>query len=145
MSEAVEPSPLTSKRARARRLALSAGATVSAAMANVPENAAYGLIAMAPLGLAFGPVAMALAVLGAVVANVVANGLGAGRLASGPRSSLALLTTGLVASLAASPVAEGSLSALQVLVSVALALVGAGLLQCVFGWLGLGNLVKFRV
>jgi sulfate permease, SulP family len=66
----------------------------------VPENPAYGLIAMAPLGAAFGPEAMALAILGAVVANAVASVSGAGRLAVGPRSSVALLTAGLVASLA---------------------------------------------
>ena len=120
-----------------------AAATISAALANVPENAAYGLIATAPLGLAFGPTAMALAVLGAVVSNLVANGLGAGRLASGPRSSLALLTAGLTASLVASPIADGGHGAVQVLVCVALALVGAGLLQCAFGVLGLGNLVKY--
>lgn len=128
---------------RARGWASRAAVTVSAALAHVPENAAYGLLAMAPLGLAFGPTAMALAIFGAVVANTVAHVLGGGRLASGPRSSLALLTAGLVANLVVSPVAEGDLGVLQVLVSVALALVGAGLLQCLFGWLGLGNLVKF--
>jgi SulP family sulfate permease len=58
-------------------------------------------------------------------------------------AELASLTAGLVANLVASPVADGHLGVLQVLVSVALALVGAGLLQCLFGWLGLGNLVKF--
>ena len=143
MNASVKAAARSPALSRARSWASSAAATVSAALANVPENAAYGLMAMAPLGLAFGPTAMALAILGAVIANTVAHSLGAGRLASGPRSSLALLTAGLVASLVVSPVAAGDLGVLQVLVCVAWALVGAGLLQCLFGWLGLGNLVKF--
>ena len=143
MNEPLEASAQSSTLSRARGWASSAAATMSAALANVPENAAYGLMAMAPLGLAFGPTAMALAILGAVVANTVAHAMGAGRLASGPRSSLALLTAGLVASLVVSPLAAGDLGVLQVLVCVALAVAAAGLLQCLFGWLGLGNLVKF--
>jgi sulfate permease, SulP family len=144
MNESVEAvSRHTGARVRSRNWASGAVATVSAALAHVPENAAYGLMAMAPLGLAFGPTAMALAVLGAVIANTVAHALGAGRLASGPRSSLALLTAGLMANLVTSPLATGELGVLQVLICVAVAVVCAGLLQALFGALGVGNLVKF--
>jgi SulP family sulfate permease len=143
MIEPVDAPSRAALPARLRRWAAEAGATASAALAHVPENAAYGLMAMAPLGLAFGPMAMALAVLGAVVANTVGQALGAGRLASGPRSSLALLTAGLVANLVSGPLAVGELGTLQVLVAVALAVGGAGLLQALFGVLGLGNLVKY--
>lgn len=130
-------------QAAALRKVSSVAATLSAALANVPENAAYGLIAMAPLGLAFGPAAMAMAILGAVVSNAVGSLLGAGRLAAGPRSSLALLTAGLIANLTNGPLAQGDWGPWPILLSVGLALMGAGLLQCCFGALGLGNLVKF--
>ena len=83
MNEPLEAAAQSPMLSRARGWASSAVATLSAALANVPENAADGLMAMAPLGLAFGPTAMALSILGAVVANTVAHTLGAGRLASG--------------------------------------------------------------
>ena len=56
---------------------------LAAAIANAPENAVYGLLAYAPLGVVYGPEKMALALLGTVIANAVATTLGAGRLVSG--------------------------------------------------------------
>jgi SulP family sulfate permease len=124
---------------RWRRFVSGVGAALSSTAAHAPENAAYGLMAMAPLGAAFGPVAMGLALLGAALASATASLLGGGRLALDAGAALALLTTGLVAALL--PLAGGQPYA--VLPLLALAIVGAGLLQMLFGLLRLGGLVKF--
>jgi SulP family sulfate permease len=116
---------------------------MSTALAHAPENAAYGLIALAPLGLAFGPTAMALALLGTVVANIVASVGGAGRLVGGQRAALALLTAGFVAALSARLAANGSQAIGTILFLLAVGVVGAGALQVAFGLLKLGTLVKF--
>ena len=116
---------------------------LSAALAQAPESAAYGLLALAPLGLAFGPQAMALALLGAVVANIVAGVLGAGRLVSGPRAALSLVLAALASALVSYEGPQGRLSAAQVLCLLAVCVVGAGLLQVLFGALRLGSIVKF--
>ncbi|WP_162247053.1 SLC26A/SulP transporter family protein [Rhizobacter sp. Root404] len=118
-------------------------AVLSNAVAHAPETAAYGLLAFAPLGVAFAPVAMGLALLGSVVANVVASALGAGRLVSGPRAALALLTAALVAALVAALESRHVMSTALVLTLCAIGVVGAGALQVGFGLLRLGNIVKY--
>jgi SulP family sulfate permease len=126
-----------------RRALSSAATVVSASIAHAPENAAYGLMALAPLGAAFAPQAMALALLGAVVANTVASLVGGGRLVSGPRASLALLTASLCAALLTRLVPLGDDAPYMVLLLLALGIVAAGALQVLFGLLKLGNIVKF--
>jgi SulP family sulfate permease len=116
---------------------------VSNAVAHAPETAAYGLLAFAPLGMAFAPVAMGLALLGSVVANAVAGALGAGRLVSGPRAALSLLTAALVAALVGVLEPHGPVSAVLVLALCAAGVIGAGALQVAFGLLRLGNIVKY--
>ena len=120
-----------------------ATASLSTALAHAPENAAYGLMALAPLGPAFGPAAMAMALLGTVVANLVASSIGAGRLVSGQRASLSLLTAGLVAALSAKLAPQGGQAVGPVLFLVGLGVVCAGGLQVAFGLLKLGTIVKF--
>ena len=116
---------------------------LAAALAHAPENAAYGLMAFAPLGAAFGPVAMSLALLGAAVANLVATVCGAGRLVGGPRASLALLTAGLVAALVPLWPATDLAGAWRVAAIVGLGVVAAGALQLLFGALRFGGIVKY--
>jgi SulP family sulfate permease len=120
---------------------------VSAAVAHAPENAAYGLVALAPLGAAWGPQAMAYALVGSIVACTVAGLLGAGHLVSGPRASLALLTAGLAAQLVRAVEDSGHAGEGQavaaVLLLMALALVLGGLFQIAFGVLRLGSVVKY--
>lgn len=116
---------------------------MSTALAHAPENAAYGLIALAPLGLAFGPAAMALALLGTVVANIVASLAGAGRLVCGQRASFSLLTAGLVAALSARLASHGAQAIGPILFLLAIGVACAGALQVAFGLLKLGTLVKF--
>lgn len=129
---------------RWRRAASSVGAALSSTAAHAPENAAYGLMALAPLGAAFGPVAMGLALLGAALASATASMLGGGRLALDAGAALALLTTGLVAALLPHlPAASGPAAGFGVLLLVAVGIVAAGLLQMLFGLLRIGGLVKF--
>jgi len=115
--------------------------TAAAVAAHAPESAAYGLIAMAPLGAAFAPGAMMLTLVGAALANAVASVLGGGRLVCGPRASLALLTAGFVAALlhTLGPAASPWL----VVLLLSLSHVAAGVLQAVFGVLRFGGIVKF--
>ncbi len=112
-------------------------------MAHAPENAAYGLIALAPLGPAFAPQAMALALLGAALGNIVACTMGGGRIVSGAKTATALLTAALVANLLVHHPLLSSRDLLQLLVLVGLGLAAAGAMQYVFGLLRLGVLVKF--
>lgn len=116
---------------------------MSTALAHAPENAAHGLIALAPLGLAFGPTGMALALLGTVVANIVASVGGAGRLVSGQRASLSLLTAAFVAALSARLASHGAPAIGPILFLLAIGVACAGALQVAFGLLKLGTLVKF--
>ena len=127
-----------------RRHATLAGAVLGAALSQAPVDAALGLIALAPLGIA--TQAMALVLLGSAVANGVACLVGGGRLVGGQRPATVLLTAGLVASLATRPALhrpDGSIDVLVVLMLVAIGLVGAAVLQMLFGVLRVGTLVKY--
>ena len=123
------------------------GATVlsaiSIAVAHAPENAGYGLVAFAPLGLAFGPTAMGLALIGSVITNAIASTAGGGRLVGSQRASLSLLLSGLLASLSTTLAADGDASPARILSIAALAVTCTGLLQLLFGWLRLGRIVKY--
>jgi SulP family sulfate permease len=143
MSTAVSQAIGSSLYARLRRLLSACVAAVSSTAAHAPENAAYGLMAMAALGAAFGPTAMGLALLGAAVASGVASVLGGGRLAGDAGAALALLTTGMVAALARELPAGTPDAAWSVLALLAIGIAGAGLLQVVYGLLDVGELVKF--
>jgi SulP family sulfate permease len=117
---------------------------LAAVLTHAPENAAYGLMAFAPLGVAFGPMAMSLALLAAVAANAVASVLGGGHLVGGPRAALALLTAALIQSLL--PLWQSGQAATDAALILALVAAGvalAGLLQVGYGLLRLGSLVKY--
>ncbi|RVU44510.1 SulP family inorganic anion transporter [Rubrivivax rivuli] len=117
---------------------------LAAVLTHAPENAAYGLMAFAPLGVAFGPVAMSLALLAAVAANALASMLGGGHLVGGPRAALALLTAALIQSLL--PLWQSGQAATDTALILALVAAGvalAGLLQVGYGLLRLGSLVKY--
>jgi len=116
---------------------------LAAAWSQAPESVAYGLLALAPMGPAMAARAMAMALVGAVLANIVIALAGAGRLVTAPRAALALLTSGLVGTLVAHPSANGPLAPAVILGLVAVGLVVAGALQMLFGALRIGNIVKF--
>lgn len=126
-------------------LSATANAAASAAT-HAPENAAYGLMALAPLGAAFGPVAMGLALLGAAVGSATASLAGAGRLVGDAGAALALLTGALVSALLphlASAGLAGDAAAWPVLVLVALGIAAGGVLTALFGLLRVGGVVKY--
>ncbi|MDH4392298.1 MAG: SulP family inorganic anion transporter [Aquabacterium sp.] len=112
-------------------------------LAQAPETLAYGLLALAPLGAAFGPQAMGLALASAVLANVVAALAGGGRVISAPRAAMALLCGAMVGVLVSHRGPAGALTLAHVLALLAGALAAAGALQMLFGLLRLGEIVKF--
>lgn len=116
---------------------------LSVAWSQAPECVAYGLLALAPLGSSLSPQAMALALLGTVLANGVAAALGEGRLVSGPRAALSLLTAGLLSALVAYRGPSGPLPVWMVLGLLALSIGAAGLLQILLGALRIGSIVKY--
>ena len=126
-----------------RQAGSSAAAAIASAATHAPENAAYGLIAFAALGGAFGPVAMGLALLGAAAGSIASTAFGAGRLADDAGAALALLTAGLVAALLPHVQGSGTEAGWQVLLLVALAIASTGVLVVLFGLLRLGAIVKF--
>lgn len=129
--------------ARWREILSTAGTATSSALTHAPENAAYGLMALAPLGAAFGPTAMGLALLGAAAASATASVFGGGRLVGDAGAALALLTTGLVAALLPHVSGPQGGTAWVVLGLVALGIAAAGVLTALFGLLRIGALVKF--
>ncbi len=128
---------------RWREIRSAAGTVFSSALTHAPENAAYGLMAMAPLGAAFGSWAMGLALLGSAVACAAASVIGAGRLVDDAGAALALLTTGLVAALLPHMGAPAGDASWSVLILVALGIGAGGLLTMLLGLLRVGRIVKF--
>lgn len=120
-----------------------ASTAMSSALTHAPENAAYGLMALAPLGAAFGSMAMGLALLGAAASSATASVFGGGRLVGDAGAALALLTTGLVAALLPHVPASQPGAAWAVLALVALGIAAAGVFTALFGLLRIGGLVKF--
>jgi SulP family sulfate permease len=116
---------------------------MSSALTHAPENAAYGLMALAALGAAFGPLSMGLAILGAVVGCAVGSLAGSGRLVNDSGAALALLTAGLVSALVPLVPGTGPEAGWTVLVLVALAIAATGVLTILCGLLSLGAVVKF--
>lgn len=119
---------------------------LTTALAQMPFDAIYGTIAFAALGPRHAPMAVASALVGSIVAHVVAMLAGSRHLVLGPRPATTLLVAGLVATLLAHPALHGAGGAPDVpllLALVALGLAMAGVLQLVFGLLKLGSLTKY--
>ncbi len=143
MPRATQAVPTSTGANRLRQAGSTAAAAIASAATHAPENAAYGLIAFAALGSAFGPVAMGLALLGAAVGSIAASLVGAGRLADDAGAALALLTAGLVAALLPHVQGSGTEAGWQVLMLVALGVAATGVLVMLSGLLHLGAIVKF--
>lgn len=119
---------------------------VTAALAQMPFDAIYGTIAFGALGPRYAAMAVASALIGSIVAHVVATLAGSRHLLLGPRPATTLLVAGLVATLLAHPAlrsADGAPDVPLLLALVALGLAMAGVLQLVFGLLRLGSLTKY--
>jgi len=119
---------------------------VTTALAQMPFDAIYGTIAFAALGPHYASMAVASALVGSVVAHVVALLAGSRHLVLGLRPATTLLVAGLVATLLAHPALHGADGAPDVPLLLALVALGvalAGALQLVFGLLKLGSLTKY--
>ncbi len=121
-----------------------AGGATSAAV-GVTLALSTGLIAFAPLGPAFAAIGVEAAFAAAIAGNVVATLCGGSVLGgSGPRASVALVTAGLVASLAQDPaIAPAVHGPARLLALTATTVALAGLLQVLFGLFRLGKVVRF--
>lgn len=122
---------------------------VTAAVIGLPKNIAYGLIALAPLGVAWQGQGVMAGFAAAIVGGGVAALLGGTpALISGPSAAAALVFAGTISQLAAvapqfaSEVAPESYQLLALVMGF-LVMALAGLWQVVFGFLRLGNLIKF--
>lgn len=116
---------------------------LSVAWSQAPESMAYGLLALSPMGATLSSAAMAMALLGAAVANLVAALVGAGRLVTAPRAALSLLTAGLISALVAYQGPTGPLPPSVIMGLVALSLIAAGGLQMLLGALHIGSIIKY--
>ncbi len=140
----IDAAAATAAKARHWRGAIAGAATT--ALVQMPFDAIYGTIAFAALGSQFTPRAVAGALVGSIVSNVVATLAGSRNLILGPRPATTLLVAGLVATLLANPAmhrADGAPDLPLLLALVALGLALAGVLQIVFGGLELGKLTKY--
>jgi SulP family sulfate permease len=105
-----------------------------------------GVIALAPLGVDHVGAGIRAALVSAIVGNAVASVVGGIRFPnSGPRAAVTLIYAAFIASLiGALPAAARTAGAIEgALFLGAVSVVGAGLLQTLFGLLRLGGLVKF--
>ena len=119
---------------------LSGGLT--AAIITLPMSIGYGLLAFAPLGLAFAPQAAMLGVTTAVIAGFLAALCGGTTIqVTGAQAALTLVVGTLVGSLASHSAIFSRPELMIGLVSICVFL--AGLFQMVFSALGLSSLVKY--
>lgn len=121
---------------------------MASAVTHAPENAAYGLMALAPWAWRSGrwPWAMGLALLGAALGCASSSVAGSGRLVVDAGAALALLTGGLVAALLTLVPAAGGAEGWTVLALAALAalaIAAGGVLTTLFGLLRVGGVVKY--
>ena len=133
-----------SRRAAAWRGEVVGG--VSAALAGLPVELNYGLMALAPLGVALGPVGVTAALHGTIIACLVQVLLRGRRLMIlGSRPGVMLIIASLVAALMTrTDFAPGGIPDVPgILGMVLLCVVLAGLLQSMFGLLGFGRLIAF--
>lgn len=122
---------------------------ITAAVIGLPKNIAYGLIALAPLGTAW----QGQGVMAGFAAAIVGGGLaallgGTPALISAPSAAAALVFASTISQLiAVAPQFAGDVAPenyqLLVLVLGFLVMALAGLCQVIFGFLRLGNLIKF--
>lgn len=121
---------------------LGAGA---AAVVTIPLSIAYGLLAFAPLGSGFAAQAVLIGVFSAFITGLTASLLGgASILITAPTAPLTLVVSSITGALVASPLLAGIPSPESLILALlALSVLTGGLVQIAFGFLRLGNLVKY--
>lgn len=123
-----------------------ASGAIAAALIAIPQAMSLGVLAFAALGPAYAALGVVAGLLASVIGNLVVVALPAARCQiMGARSSATVVFAAMVAALAAHPLlqtADGPDPAQVITVAFA-ALLGAGVLQVVFGLTGLGRAVRF--
>ncbi len=122
-----------------------AGGAFTAALVQMPVEAAYGVIALAPLGPQYAPIGILSALYSACIGNAVAGLAGSRMMLGGPRTSLTLLVAALCAVLAGQPAfqAEDGIDLPKVMGFLSLGLLLAGVLQVALGRLRWGSITKY--
>ncbi len=119
---------------------------ITSAIAGLPVELNYGLIAVAPLGAAFASMGIMAAIYSAAAAGLVGALAGSrGAMIAGSRPALMLIVASLIASLMQDPVfiSNGQPRAGLMMVMVVLTVMLAGLIQIGFGLLRLGRVITF--
>lgn len=119
---------------------------LSAAIITLPMSIAYGIAAFATLGPDFRPHAALIGLNAAIVGGFFAALLGGTPAQiSGPKATLTLFMTTVVAGLAADPILQGLPPGKEwiILGLASLCVAVGGITQVLSGRLGLGNIVKY--
>jgi len=118
---------------------------VSAAIISIPLSIGYGIIVYGPLGVEFLPFAALLGIYGCLIGGICASLLGGTDIQiTAPKAPLSLILAAFVAPLALSLQIPDVASRNILIVGLAsLCVLIAGIIQFLFGKLGLGNLVKY--
>src|SRR5690606_508218 len=116
-----------------------------AALVQMPVEAAYGVIALAPLGPQYAPIGILSALYSACIGNAVAGLAGSRMMLGGPRTSLTLLVAALCTVLASQPAfqADYGIDLPMVMGFLSLGLMLAGSMQVALGRLRWGSITKY--
>ncbi len=129
-----------------RNSAADAWGGFTAALIAIPHAMGLGLLAFAALGPAYAPVGVAAGLLSVVVGNLVGGLLPSARCQlMGARTSATVVFAGIIATLAAHPSLQvaGGADVPKVLTLAFMALFLSGVIQMLFGLVGLGRIIKF--
>src|SRR5436305_7322004 len=140
--------PLTSGQAKRGRPLVRhelAGALVGA-LAGCSIAVPVGMLTLALLGVGFSGIGVAAGLISATIGAAVASLLGSTAvLRSGPMTAVALVVSAVLAQLLVTPqiVRHAAYGPILALAVASMCVVMAGLLQIAFGWLKLGQAIKF--
>ncbi len=143
---AIHAEPAPSGRRALRFLSGDIAGGFSAALIAIPYAMTLGLIAFAPFGPEYGAVGVVAALIASVIANIIAALMPAARCQiMGPRASVTVVFSGILAGLVTNPLLHGSegVTTPQLLAAGFLVLALAGAMQLGFAWSGIGRVIKF--
>nr|NIO11799.1 hypothetical protein [Deltaproteobacteria bacterium]NIO16682.1 hypothetical protein [Deltaproteobacteria bacterium]NIS77393.1 hypothetical protein [Deltaproteobacteria bacterium] len=118
---------------------------LSAAFFTIPLSIGYGLLAFAPLGTDFLPIAALLGIYAGIFAGFFAPLFGGTKIqVTCPEAAMTLILASFVAAVAANPqIAPGPSKNVIIVGLAALCVMTGGLIQLIFGVLRLGDIVKY--
>jgi SulP family sulfate permease len=138
--------PAVSWREAARFIPGDIAGGFSAALIAIPYAMTLGLIAFAPFGAEYAAVGVVAALVASVIANVIAALVPAARCQiMGPRASITVVFSGILAGLATHPLLHGGdgLTTPELFGAAFLIVAVAGVMQLGFAASGVGRVIKF--